>query len=225
MIIHSLHNASLILFCYSDSGKNLILISSCLSWVTISSSVSYQRAGIQALLLCFNYLSWRSAWLSLTHPLPYICLQVCKAIKSGQYPFVMCNFAPPDMVGHTGKYEPAIKGCEVTGQWFSKCNCAPCSYNWMNSHMGHLLFAKGETFWYKIYNFFLLIDKQIGEIFKTCEENGYVMMVTADHGNAEQMYSEKGGPHTAHTTNRGTSANYLYLPFSCFNLVKLWHSK
>ena len=44
---------------------------------------------------------------------------MCKAVKSGQYPFVMCNFAPPDMVGHTGKYEPAIKGCEVTGESFS----------------------------------------------------------------------------------------------------------
>ena len=29
-------------------------------------------------------------------------------------------------------------------------------------------------------------------------------MITADHGNAEQMFSEQGGPHTAHTTNRGT---------------------
>jgi 2,3-bisphosphoglycerate-independent phosphoglycerate mutase len=31
---------------------------------------------------------------------------------------------------------------------------------------------------------------------------GGVLMVTADHGNAEQMYdSETGQPHTAHTTN------------------------
>ncbi|XP_066021145.1 2,3-bisphosphoglycerate-independent phosphoglycerate mutase [Pocillopora verrucosa] len=85
--------------------------------------------------------------------------EVCNAVKSGKYPFVMCNFAPPDMVGHTGKYEPAIKGCEAT-------------------------------------------DKAIGEIAKACEETGYVLMITADHGNAEQMMSEKGGPHTAHTTNR-----------------------
>ena len=28
-------------------------------------------------------------------------------------------------------------------------------------------------------------------------------MITADHGNAEQMFSPSGGPHTAHTTNRG----------------------
>ncbi len=26
----------------------------------------------------------------------------------------MCNFAPPDMVGHTGKYEEAIKAVEAT---------------------------------------------------------------------------------------------------------------
>ncbi|KAI7852031.1 2,3-bisphosphoglycerate-independent phosphoglycerate mutase [Circinella umbellata] len=40
--------------------------------------------------------------------------RVAEEIASGKYPFVMCNFAPPDMVGHTGKYEPAIKGVEAT---------------------------------------------------------------------------------------------------------------
>ena len=28
----------------------------------------------------------------------------------------MCNFAPPDMVGHTGKYEPAVIACAATGK-------------------------------------------------------------------------------------------------------------
>lgn len=37
---------------------------------------------------------------------------------------------------------------------------------------------------------------------KACRDNGYVLMVTSDHGNAEQMYDEKGLPHTAHTCNR-----------------------
>ena len=37
------------------------------------------------------------------------------AVKSGKYPFVMCNFAPPDMVGHTGIYEAAVKACAATG--------------------------------------------------------------------------------------------------------------
>lgn len=57
---------------------------------------------------------------------------------------------------------------------------------------------------FSLINLLLSLDKAIGKIFKTCEETGYVLMITADHGNAEQMYSEKGGPHTAHTTNRGT---------------------
>ena len=48
-------------------------------------------------------------------------------------------------------------------------------------------------------------DEAIGRVKKACDEHGYVMMVTADHGNAEQMISEKGGPHTAHTTYRGKS--------------------
>ena len=52
----------------------------------------------------------------------------------------------------------------------------------------------------------IVSDKAIGEVFKACEETGYVLMVTSDHGNAEQMFSEQGGPHTAHTTNRG---NYI----------------
>ena len=35
-------------------------------------------------------------------------------MNTKEYPFVMCNFAPPDMVGHTGKYEAAVEGVEAT---------------------------------------------------------------------------------------------------------------
>ena len=35
-------------------------------------------------------------------------------IADGKYEFLMNNFAPPDMVGHTGVYEAAIKGVEAT---------------------------------------------------------------------------------------------------------------
>ena len=41
--------------------------------------------------------------------------QVAEAVASGKYPFVMCNLAPPDMVGHTGVYDAAVKACEATG--------------------------------------------------------------------------------------------------------------
>lgn len=64
------------------------------------------------------------------------------------------------MVGHTGKYEEAIKGVEAT-------------------------------------------DQAIGIIYAACQEHGYTLFVTADHGNAEKMISDDGGPHTAHTTARG----------------------
>ena len=38
-------------------------------------------------------------------------------METGKYPFVMCNFAPPDMVGHTGVYDAAVIACTVTGEW------------------------------------------------------------------------------------------------------------
>jgi 2,3-bisphosphoglycerate-independent phosphoglycerate mutase len=45
-------------------------------------------------------------------------------------------------------------------------------------------------------------DAAVGTIYAACQEAGYVLVVTADHGNAEQMINlETGAPHTAHTTN------------------------
>jgi 2,3-bisphosphoglycerate-independent phosphoglycerate mutase len=39
-------------------------------------------------------------------------------------------------------------------------------------------------------------------ILAAVERAGGVALVTADHGNAEQMLEPDGSPHTAHTTNR-----------------------
>ncbi|KAI9217979.1 metalloenzyme [Blastocladiella britannica] len=81
-------------------------------------------------------------------------------VASKQYPFVMCNFAPPDMVGHTGKLAPAVQAVAAT-------------------------------------------DAAIGVIARACAANGYALIITADHGNAEKMIDETtGNPHTAHTTAR-----------------------
>jgi len=86
--------------------------------------------------------------------------KVADVVKSHKHEFVMCNFAPPDMVGHTGIYDAAVKAITAT-------------------------------------------DKAVGTISKACEEAGYVLLITADHGNAEQMVNaETGAPHTAHTTNK-----------------------
>ena len=46
-------------------------------------------------------------------------------------------------------------------------------------------------------------DAAVGTVYKACEEAGYILLITADHGNAEQMINpETGAPHTAHTTNK-----------------------
>ena len=85
--------------------------------------------------------------------------QVAKRLGEHKFPFVMNNFAPPDMVGHTGVYEAAIVGCTAT-------------------------------------------DKAIGKIYEACKKEGYVLFITADHGNAEEMKFADGKPKTSHTTNK-----------------------
>jgi 2,3-bisphosphoglycerate-independent phosphoglycerate mutase len=104
---------------------------------------------------------------------PEVGAKVAEEIATGKYPFVMCNFAPPDMVGHTGQYDKAMKGVEAT-------------------------------------------DQAIGVIYKACQEHGYVLFVTADHGNAEKMIGDNGQPHTAHTTAKVpfvmTSTEHKFVP-------------
>ncbi|KAJ4388087.1 hypothetical protein N0V93_008692 [Gnomoniopsis smithogilvyi] len=85
--------------------------------------------------------------------------QVAKRLGEKKFPFVMNNFAPPDMVGHTGVYEAAIVGVEAT-------------------------------------------DKAIGKIYEACKKEGYILFITSDHGNAEEMKFADGKPKTSHTTNK-----------------------
>ncbi len=83
--------------------------------------------------------------------------KVAEVLDEGSQQFVMCNFAPPDMVGHTGIYDAAVEAITAT-------------------------------------------DKAVGTIFEAAKRNGYVLFITADHGNAEQMRDPvTGNPHTAHT--------------------------
>jgi 2,3-bisphosphoglycerate-independent phosphoglycerate mutase len=46
-----------------------------------------------------------------------------------------------------------------------------------------------------------LVDACIGRIVDRVRELGGITLITADHGNAEQMVDDDGGPLTAHTTN------------------------
>jgi 2,3-bisphosphoglycerate-independent phosphoglycerate mutase len=46
------------------------------------------------------------------------------------------------------------------------------------------------------------LDACLGRITTAVQQAGGILLVTADHGNAEQMWdSERNAPHTAHTSN------------------------
>lgn len=86
---------------------------------------------------------------------------VTKAVidNINKYDFIILNYAPPDMVGHTGNLRAAIKACEA-------------------------------------------VDKGLSDIYMALQKHGGILMVTADHGNAEQMVNPKTGePDTEHSNN------------------------
>lgn len=45
------------------------------------------------------------------------------------------------------------------------------------------------------------VSSYVGEVTAYAKEHGYLVAVTADHGNIEALYDAKGKPHVAHTTN------------------------
>src|SRR3989338_5207730 len=81
------------------------------------------------------------------------------AIQNKQYDVIICNYANPDMIGHTGDEKAAEKSL-------------------------------------------IVIDACLKRVFDALEKTDGTALITADHGNIEQMFDEKTGqPHTAHTTN------------------------
>ena len=82
-----------------------------------------------------------------------------QAILTRDYDVLVCNFANPDMVGHTGVLDAAVHAVET-------------------------------------------VDQQLARVLAACAASNTTAIVTADHGNCEQMWDpETNGPHTAHTTN------------------------
>jgi 2,3-bisphosphoglycerate-independent phosphoglycerate mutase len=85
--------------------------------------------------------------------------KVVDAIDNEKYDCIILNYANPDMVGHTGNLDAAIKAIET-------------------------------------------IDECVGKVVKSILAKDGTLLITADHGNSEQMIDYKTGePHTAHTTN------------------------
>lgn len=84
---------------------------------------------------------------------------VVAAIAGGKYDMIICNFANPDMVGHTGDFDATVRAVEV-------------------------------------------LDGCLKRVFDAVIAAGGEMLITADHGNAEQMFDPNTGQaHTAHSTN------------------------
>ena len=46
------------------------------------------------------------------------------------------------------------------------------------------------------------VDNNLGKIINTCIKNNYILLVTADHGNAEEMLDDKGNNKTSHSLNK-----------------------
>lgn len=45
------------------------------------------------------------------------------------------------------------------------------------------------------------IDENVGKLYKACQENNFILLLTADHGNAEEMIDKNNNAITSHTTN------------------------
>jgi 2,3-bisphosphoglycerate-independent phosphoglycerate mutase len=90
---------------------------------------------------------------------PELTDKVVEAIRGGKYDVIICNFANPDMVGHTGDFAATVKAIEV-------------------------------------------LDGCLKRVVDATRAAGGELLITADHGNAEQMYDPgTTQPHTAHTVN------------------------
>ncbi|MBQ3201841.1 MAG: 2,3-bisphosphoglycerate-independent phosphoglycerate mutase [Clostridia bacterium] len=84
--------------------------------------------------------------------------EAVKRIESGKYDVMILNFANPDMVGHTGVMDAAVKAVHA-------------------------------------------VDECAFKVVEAIRAAGGRVIITADHGNCEQMFGESGEPFTAHTTN------------------------
>ncbi len=90
---------------------------------------------------------------------PQVTARVLAEIEQDRFDVIILNYANPDMVGHTGILEAAVKAVET-------------------------------------------MDHCLRQVVTAVLDRGGVALVTADHGNAEQMTTGRSGrPFTAHTPN------------------------
>jgi 2,3-bisphosphoglycerate-independent phosphoglycerate mutase len=88
-----------------------------------------------------------------------ITQKLIEAMRAQQHHLIVTNYANPDMVGHTGNLQSAVKSLEI-------------------------------------------VDQSLGPLIATALDNGYNVILSADHGNCDEMIDlYKGEPTTTHTDN------------------------
>jgi len=88
---------------------------------------------------------------------PEVADRLIEALESQRFDLLVCNFANPDMVGHTGNFDAAVQAVEA-------------------------------------------VDSCLGRVLDALERVGGQALISADHGNVEQMRDpQTGQAHTAHT--------------------------
>ncbi|HFD79041.1 MAG TPA: 2,3-bisphosphoglycerate-independent phosphoglycerate mutase [Gammaproteobacteria bacterium] len=88
---------------------------------------------------------------------PEVADRVIEAIDSGQYRFILVNFANTDMVGHTAVVPAILRAVET-------------------------------------------VDLQSHRVIRAARRQGFRVLLTADHGNCDEMVdAATGEPHTQHT--------------------------
>ena len=88
---------------------------------------------------------------------PEVTDRLVEALVSEAYHLIVCNYANPDMVGHTGNLDAAVAAMRA-------------------------------------------LDDCLGRTLQAASDHGYGVLISADHGNIEQMLTADGQPHTQHTT-------------------------
>ena len=90
---------------------------------------------------------------------PEVADAVIAALQSGDYEFIVVNFANGDMVGHTAVQEAIVEAVEV-------------------------------------------LDREVGRVLEAAISARYAVVLTADHGNCDEMVDPQSGkPHTQHSNH------------------------
>lgn len=73
--------------------------------------------------------------------------KVSEVVKSDEFDFVMANFAPPDMVGHTGVYEAAVKAITATDKAVKTIAeaCKEAGYTFVSDSFTKRLFSSPSS--------------------------------------------------------------------------------